>query len=156
MLLLFTSPFQCLSVAAAGSSEADTTSNTTLPDGKTSHNVSLLGNIHTSGMGKNGRGGTGGNPCKHWGKAANGEWQPVGDSNPCDGTENPGVAVDNNNNSNDLQEGNCKGTSKGTAANAETSQIDGIRAALAGLSRDEIITLLADVLAHKPHDETST
>ena len=79
------------------------------------------------------------------------KWQPVGDSNPCDGTENPGATVDNNNNSNDLQAENCEGTPEGTPDTHQNAHLDAVKAALAGLSKDEIISLLADALADKPH-----
>ncbi|HOH30884.1 MAG TPA: hypothetical protein PLC40_14495 [Candidatus Hydrogenedentes bacterium] len=42
-----------------------------------------------------------------------------------------------------------EGTPKGTLDDAKTSQIDAIREALAGLSRDDLIVLLADVLKGK-------
>ena len=88
----------------------------------------------------------GGNPCNHWGKAANGEWQPVGDSNPCDGTENPVTNAQKPNENGGVGDDT---TLNPTLDDAKTSQMDAIRAALAGLSRDELISLLADALAGK-------
>ena len=82
--------------------ESDTMTNEELSDTMTQHMTeTMMGDVRTLqfpslSCNMNGDGGSGGdaskrggNPCKHWGKAANGEWQPVGDSNPCDGTENP-------------------------------------------------------------------
>ena len=42
-----------------------------------------------------------------------------------------------------------EGTLKSTLDDAKTSQIDSIRVALAGLSRDDLIAILADVLTGK-------
>ena len=70
--------------------------------------------------------------------------QPVGDSNPCNGTENPGAYAEKPNKNGGIG-GQC--TSKGTLDDAKTSQIDGIREALAAMSKDDLIALLADALA---------
>ncbi len=76
-------------------------------------------------------------------------WQPVGDSNPCNGTENPVAMENKGRNTNDLLGDFSQGTPEGTQADAKTSQIDTIRAALAGLSREDLIALLADALKGK-------
>ena len=75
--------------ASAENAQSQGTLKGTLPVVKTIQNDAISGNIHSLKSDKGGTGKRGANPCKHWGKAANGEWQPVGDSNPCDGTENP-------------------------------------------------------------------
>ena len=77
------------------------------------------------------------------------KWQPVGDSNPCNGTENPVAMENKGRNTNDLLGDFSQGTPEGTQADAKTSQIDTIRAALAGLSREDLIALLADALKGK-------
>ena len=73
-------------------------------------------------------------------------WQPVGDSNPCDGTENPGDTFSNANNSSSLQDKIHESTSESTHPSPENAHLDTIKAALSGLSKDELIALLVDVL----------
>ena len=72
------------------------------------------------------------------------KWQPVGDSNPCDGTENPGAKPEK---ANENGGGGDDPTPNPTPADAKTSQLDTLRTALAGLSRDDLIALLADALS---------
>ena len=72
------------------------------------------------------------------------KWQPAGDSNPCDGTENPGAKPEKTNENGGIGD---EVTPEVTPDTPKTSQMDTLRAALAGLSRDELIGLLADALA---------
>ncbi len=74
---------------AMKNTRVDTTLNPTQPDVKTLQSTSLYGNIKALKTSGGNRTKTGANPNKIRGMAVNSEWQPVGDSNPCDGTENP-------------------------------------------------------------------
>jgi len=134
---------------AVGNAETDTTLNTTLPDGKTIQNGALLGNIEALKQEDTGAGQTCGNPNKYRGFAAKNEWQPVGDSNPCDKTENLGDTFSNGNNNSILQDEKSDTTPNTTLATHQNAHFDGIKAALSELSKDELIALLADMLADK-------
>ena len=74
---------------AVGNAETQGTPESTQPVGETVQNLSEYGNIETMKRNENSGTQTGGTPNKIRGMAANLGWQPVGDSNPCDGTENP-------------------------------------------------------------------
>ncbi len=75
--------------AATVNAGSHTMKETMIADGKTLQFPLFCGNVWgIEARGKRG-GDTGKNPINSGLKAANGEWQPVGDSNPCDGTENP-------------------------------------------------------------------
>jgi len=135
---------------AAGKGTSQGTPKSILADGKTLHFTSSDAVMKGTGGNKVKAGHTCVSPNKYRGKAVNEGWQPVGDSNPCDGTENPGAYAEKPNKNG----GNGgEGTLKSTPDDAKTSQTDGIREALAAMSKDDLIALLADALAPSLADD---
>ena len=137
----------------------NTALNTTPTDGKTLQYCATLGNIHTSGTDIDTGGETSEKPCNCKGFDATIGALPGWRNRQTHRTQNPVASSPKGRNSNDLR-GDISDTMTETmTGDAKTSHFDGIRAALAGLSRDELhSTVGGSVGGHRTrrHHEVNT
>jgi integrase len=132
---------------ATKNTTSDTTSETTLADVKTLHHTAISDNMHRMKSHNGGKAKTRAKPCI---TGVCSDILPVRASGGIgihDGLKIRSAYSEKHLNTGVSGHPEPDTTSETTPADAKTTHSDAIRAALAGLSRDEIITMLADALA---------
>jgi integrase len=133
--------------ASAGNAETHTTSNPTLPDGETVQKGALFGIMRDSITGGLASRINTQNPCF---TGVSGDILPSWASGGIgihDGLKIHSVSPENPINTGVPEGEGAHTTSNPTLTPHQNAHLDGIRAALSGLTRDELLTLLADALA---------